>query len=106
VPERVIITGEPGETWTNDSDVVRYLFECALINTCGTCLQYHIKIGAWWPIPIHYGCCYRLASIKPGATVPHPFVDYRELFDGMPPAEQAAAIGASNYRLLKAGVVK
>jgi hypothetical protein len=106
VAERVIIDGEPGTTWTNDTEKVRYQFVCALINTCGTCLQYHMKIGAWWPIPIHHGCrCHQL-MIKPGADAPHEFVDYRELLDKMPPAEQAAAIGASNYKLLKAGVVK
>jgi len=105
VSERVIIDGEPGTTWTNDTEKIQYQFVAALINTCGVCLQYHLKIGAWWPIPIHYGCRCEQRAIKPEAQAPHPFVDYRELLAKMPPAEQAAAIGASNYKLLKAGVV-
>jgi hypothetical protein len=106
VPERTIINGEPGERWTNDTGKVQYQFHAALINTCGLCLQYHNAIGSWWPIPIHHGCRCRQTLIKPAAEAPYLFVDYRELLDAMPPAEQAAAIGASNYQLLKAGVVK
>ena len=104
--ERTIISGEPATRWTNDTGKVQYQFIAALINTCGVCLQYHLKIGAWWPIPIHYGCRCEQRAIKPDAQAPHEFVDYRALLDKMPPAEQAAAIGASNYKLLKAGVVK
>jgi hypothetical protein len=106
VPERIIYDGEPGTRWTNDTGKVQYQFIAALINTCGVCLQYHRKIGAWWPIPIHYGCRCEQELIEPEAQAPHDFVDYRELLDKMPKSEQAAAIGASNYKLLKAGVVK
>ena len=63
-----------------------------LINTCGVCLQYHNAIYSWWPIPIHHGCRCRQTLIKPAAEAPPPFIDYRELLDAMPPAEQAAAI--------------
>ena len=70
VAERLIISGDPGTTWTNDSERVRYQFHAALINTCGVCLQYHQKIGAWWPIPIHYGCRCTQTAVKPGATAP------------------------------------
>src|SRR5271166_480870 len=104
--DRVIISGTPGESWTNDTDKVQYQFIAALINTCGVCLQYHLKISAAWPIPIHYGCRCIQRLIKPGQTAQHPFCDYRELLDKMPPEEQRAAIGASNYRLLKSGAVK
>ncbi len=104
--ERVIISGEAGETWTNDTDRVRYQFIAALNNTCGVCLQYHLKISAAWPIPIHYNCRCIQRQIKPGAKAPQPFCDYRKLLDAMNPADQAAAIGASNYRLLKSGLAK
>jgi hypothetical protein len=106
VPEHTIINGEPGERWTNNTGKVQYQFHAALINTCGVCLQYHNAIGSWWPIPIHHGCRCHQTLIKPAAEAPHPFVDYRELLDAMPKAEQAAAIEASNYKLFKAGVVK
>lgn len=45
MPERFIISGDPGTTWHNDSDQVRYQFICELRRTCAVCLQYHHKIG-------------------------------------------------------------
>jgi hypothetical protein len=106
VAERVIISGDAGTVWTNDTERVRYQFIAALNNTCGVCLQYHLKISASWPIPIHHNCRCIQRMIKPGQKAPHPFCDYRELLDQMSPADQAAAVGASCYRLLKAGVIK
>jgi hypothetical protein len=102
---RVIISGDPGTRWTNETEKVQYQFIAALQNTCGVCLQYHLKISQSWPIPIHYGCRCIQKLIKPGQTAPHGFCDYRELLDAMPQAEKAAAIGASNYKLLKSGLV-
>lgn len=102
--DRVIINGDPGTTWTNDTEKARYQFIAALQNTCGFCLQYHLKISAAWPIPMHYGCRCIQRAIKPGQDAPHPFCDYRELLDKMPQSEKAAAIGASNYKLLKSGL--
>ena len=43
--DRVIISGDAGTTWTNDTDRVHYQFVAASINTCGVCLQYHLKIS-------------------------------------------------------------
>jgi len=103
--ERVIFNGEAGTTWTNDTAKVRYQFVCAFINTCGACLQYHLAIGPWWPIQIHHRCRCKQYEIAPGAEAPHPFVDFRELLDSMSRVQQAAAVGASNYKLLQAGVV-
>lgn len=105
-----IFGGEPGQTWVNDSDRVRYQFVAALIHTCGACLQYHLMIGPWWPIPLHHGCgvigrsCQQHA-VRPGASAPHPFADFRSLLDEMSYGDQMTAIGASNYALLKAKVV-
>jgi hypothetical protein len=104
--DRPIISGEPGETWTNDTAKVRYQFVASLHNTCGVCLQYHLKIGGWWPIPIHFGCRCHQVPILPGQTAPEPFTDYRKLLESMPHDQQVAAIGASNYKLLQAKVVK
>lgn len=102
---RIIISGDPGTTWTNDTERVYYQFIAALNNTCGVCLQYHLKVsdGAW-PIPIHYGCRCIQRQIKPGQTAGKPFCDYREVLDKMPQEEKRAAIGASNYKLLKSGL--
>jgi hypothetical protein len=118
VPERIIFNGEPGSTWTNNTERVRYQFVCSLINTCSACLQYHLAIGPWWPIPIHRRCRCRQVPVAVGAPAPYPFVDFRKLLDELLPQfhmrggkrvlirQHAAAIGAGNYRLLKAGVVK
>ena len=53
---RDIISGDAGTVWQNDTGKAKYQFVAALINTCGVCLQYHLKISANWPIPIHYNC--------------------------------------------------
>src|SRR5262249_8811370 len=58
-----------------------------------------------WPIPIHHGCRCTQSVIAPGADAPEPFVNCRVLLDQMPRDQQVAAIGASNYKLLRAGVV-
>jgi hypothetical protein len=101
---RTIISGEPGTTWTNDTGKVKYQFFATFTNTCGMCLQYHLKISERWPIPLHFGCHCGQVSIKPDAKAQNPFCDYRELLDKMPQAEKTAAIGASNYKLLKSGL--
>ena len=103
--ERIIWNGDPGTVWTNNTDRVKYQFICSLVNTCGTCLQYHMAIGAWWGIPLHYGCRCRQQAVKPGGPAPNAFVDFQEILDTMPHDQQVAAVGASNYRLLKTGVV-
>ncbi len=104
--ERLIISGDPGTVWENDTERVRYQFIAALINTCGVCLQYHLKISSAWPIPFHYNCRCIQRAIKPGQKAQHAFVDYRELLDSFDDAQKTAAIGASNYKLLKSGLAK
>lgn len=102
---RVIISGEPGTTWVNETGSMRYQFVATLINTCGFCLQYHLKISSAWPIPMHHGCrCVQL-PIPPGGDAPHEFVDFRMLLEKMPTSEKTTAIGVANYKLLKAGLV-
>ena len=104
--ERIVWNGEAGDVWTNPTDKVKYQFIASLVNTCGVCLQYHMAIGAWWPIPMHYGCRCRQQPVMPGGPAPNPFVDFREILDHLPHDQQVAAIGAANYRLLKTGTVK
>jgi hypothetical protein len=104
VAERVVFN-DPGTTFVNNTSRVQYQFIASLQNTCGACLQYHLAIGGWWPMPIHHRCRCRQVFIRPGNAAPHPFVDFRKLLADLPHAQQVAAIGASNYRLLKAGVV-
>jgi hypothetical protein len=106
VPERIIFNGEPGTRWVNETGQIRYQFVCRLQNTCGACLQYHMAIGPWWPIPIHRNCRCLQVPIPAGTTARHEFVNFREVLKELSPAQQRAAIGASNYRLLKAGKVK
>jgi hypothetical protein len=104
VADRIIYSGDAGTRFTNDTGKVLYQFIAALQNTCGVCLQYHLKISRGWPIPIHYNCRCIQRLVKPGADAPHEFVDYRKLLDGFDESQKTAAIGASNYRLLKSGL--
>ena len=103
--ERQIISGDAGTTWTNDTEKVYYQFVCSLINTCGFCLQYHLKIAKPGRSRCTSKCrCSAVQRSTPGQKAPEAVRDYRKLLDGMSPADQAAAIGASNYRLLKSGL--
>jgi hypothetical protein len=104
--DRLIYDGEAGTRFTNETGKVLYQFIAALNNTCGVCLQYHLKISAAWPIPIHYGCRCIQRMIKPGQQAQHDFCDYRKLLDEMPEHDKAAAVGPSNYRLLKSGLAQ
>jgi hypothetical protein len=106
VADRIIFDGPAGTRYTNTTQQVLYQFIASLVNTCGLCLQYHLKISRAWPIPMHYGCRCIQRAIKPGAEAPHEFTDYRELLRNMPHDQQVAAIGASNYAMLKSGLVK
>lgn len=103
--KKVIFNGEPGERWTNDTPKVQYQFVAELRNTCGACLQYHMAIASFWPIPIHRGCRCRQAPVRPGQAA-EPWVDFRELLDGMDPSQRRAAVGSTLYKLVKRGVVK
>ena len=84
MPERVLITGEPGTFWTNNTPKVRYQFVALLKNTCGYCLQYHLQIGPNWGIPLHDNCHCKQFPIRQGMKAPHAFADYRQILDDMP----------------------
>jgi hypothetical protein len=102
--ERIIISGPPGTRWVNNLGRVQYQFIAALKETCGVCLQYHTKISAGWPIPIHDKCACIQRLIKPGQEAQLLFVDYRELLANMNDEGKCAALGMPNYRLLESGL--
>jgi hypothetical protein len=104
--DRIIISGEAGKRWTNDTDKVKYQYIAALTDTCGVCLQYHLKISAAWPIPIHEGCRCIQRMIKPGQVALHAFCDFRDLLCKMDQAGKHASIGAPSYALLESGLVR
>lgn len=99
------ILGNPGDSWVNDSGKVVYQFVASLINTCGACLQYHLAIGPWWPIPLHRGCNCNQVALMPGDSS-QPFADFRQILEDLSPAEQEAAVGKSAWKLIEEGVVK
>jgi hypothetical protein len=99
-----IISGQPGTTWTNDTGEIRYQFVCDLVHTCGTCLQFHLKIGQWWPLPLHRNCRCHQEILYPGATG-RPFVNFLDVLRGLTHAQQVDAVGASVYKLLEAGLI-
>ncbi len=101
---RTIWNGEPGTVWTNDTARVAYQLLCDWANTCGMCAQYDHAIGPWWGIPLHDGCNCEQHAIKPGNRA-KPFVDYRQIIDDLPYDQQVKVVGASNYRLLKEGLI-
>ncbi len=107
IDPEVVFNGEAGQRFRNRTGRVLYQFHCDLVNTCGRCLQFHLAISsAGWPIPLHHGCRCRSRPVAPGGLAPEPFVDFRALLAQMPRSQQAAAIGASNSRLLRRGLVK
>ena len=55
---------------------------------------------------MHQNCRCWQVPISPGREAPQPFCDFLKLLDQMPEHNREAAIGASNYRLLKRGLAK
>ena len=102
---RIILNGEPGTTWTNNTGVVHWQLHCALINSCGVCLSYHMAIAEWWPLLHHRGCNCKVRPVAIGATA-SPWVDFREVLRELPESQHEKAIGRSAYKLLEAGVIK
>lgn len=101
---RVTFNGPAGDVFTNDTEKVLYQFVCQFSNSCGTCIQYAHAIGPYWPIPLHRGCRCQQRPLPPG-TDALPFVDFMEEIRSLSPQQQAVAVGASNWKLIEAGVV-
>lgn len=102
---RVIFNGQPGEVWQNDTGKVQYQLLVSWHNSCGQCIQFDHAIGPYWGIPLHRGCRCRQTAIPPGAQA-QPYVDFMAKIDALPENRQSLVIGASNLKLVKAGVVQ
>lgn len=100
----IIWPGTPGESFTNDSNVILYQFVCSWVNTCGVCAQYHLAIAKWWGKQ-HHGCACRSTPVYPGKAS-QPYEDWHEIVKHLPPEEQKKLVGASNFLLIEKGVVK
>lgn len=100
-----IYAGQPGETWTNDTDKVQWQFVADLVHTCGLCLQFHRHVGPYWPIPLHRSCRCQNVMVAVGAEA-HPFVDFREVIRDLSPAQRVRVVGASSLKLIESGVVQ
>ncbi len=104
--DEIIWTGAPGAQRRNNTSAVAYQLVCALINTCGFCLPYHLAIAPWWGIPFHRGCRCRQVPVFPGRAAAHPFADFRAILHEMSADDRAAVVGKNLYRLLEAGLVR
>jgi hypothetical protein len=100
-----IISGEPGERWFNDKGVVYWQLFTSLVNVCGACLAKHGQISPYWASPFHRGCQCRVKPVAPG-QYSEPFVNFRELLQGMDESQHDAAVGRANWKLIQAGLVK
>jgi hypothetical protein len=98
------LAGAPGTVFSNATGLVLHQFVASLHGTCGTCLQYHTRIAAWWGIPMHPHCQCDQVPVLPGAAAPMEFASYRAIFRAMDEADKRIAIGASNYRLMATGL--
>ena len=97
--------GPPGDRWTNDTGKILYQLHVQFSHSCARCIQYANRIGPWWACPFHPGCNCTNIPIPPGKTAA-PFVDFVAEMEALPPHQQAIAIGASNWKLIKSGVVE
>lgn len=100
-----VISGDPGTAWTNDTSRIMQQLHVKFDNSCAICISQANMIAPYWPLPFHFGCNCRNVPIVPGATAA-PFVDFMDEIRKLEPNQQAAAMGASNWKLVEAGVVK
>lgn len=100
-----VISGDPGTAWTNDTSRIMQQLHVKFDNSCAVCISQANMIAPYWPLPFHFGCNCRNVPIVPGATA-SPFIDFADEIRKLEPSGQAAAMGASNWRLVEAGVVK
>jgi hypothetical protein len=99
-----IITGDPGDSWLNDTGQVWWQLETSLINVCGACWIDHGCIAEYWYLPKHRCCRCRQFPVAPGESA-KPFIDRVKVFREMPESEHVHAIGKANWQLLKKGIV-
>jgi len=99
------ISGEPGETWTNDTGKIWNQAHVNFRNSCGVCISIAGKVARYWPFPLHFGCLCQNIPIAPGAES-SPFIDFQERLAELGPDQQAVAVGASNWQAIQSGLVK
>ena len=98
------ISGEPGTAWTNRTETIYYQAKVQFRNSCAVCISVANLIARYWPFPFHFRCHCRNVPIVPGATA-SPFLDYQEELAGLEPSQQTAAMGRSNWTILRSGLV-
>lgn len=100
----ILAAGQPGTTWKNDTAKVAWQYVCNLLNSCGQCVQYHMQVGKYWPIPLHRNCRCSQVPVGPGATS-LPFADFREIIRDATPDQRARFVGSGNLLLIESGSV-
>lgn len=100
----IVWNGAPGDTYTNRTDKCLFQLVVNWSNSCGVCISYDHAVGYSWPIPFHHSCRCKQILLPPGAES-QPFVDYRAKVLELPPTERSRVMGASNLKLVEAGVV-
>jgi hypothetical protein len=100
-----VFSGAPGDRWRNDTGRILYQYHCSFDRSCARCIQYAGRVGAYWPIPLHYGCNCTQSAVPPGRTA-RPFIDYRAEMAKLTESQQQHAMGVSNWRLVESGTVK
>lgn len=101
---RKIYTGEPGDTWLNETGTVQFQLIVNWHNSCGLCCQYDHQIGPSWPLPYHRGCKCKQILIAPGQHS-QPFVDFMEKIQDLDHVQQSRVVGRANLTLIERGVV-
>lgn len=101
----LIKPGEPGDAWFNDLGVAMQQLECSLINTCGSCFQWHLQIAEAWFTPLHRCCRCQVRFVIPGEYA-RPWANYFELLKAMDASQHESAVGKYNWRIINEGVVK
>jgi hypothetical protein len=99
-----IIAGDPGSIWFNDTGIVYWQLLTSLVNVCPSCFSRHLQIAEDWDLPFHRACRCSARAVFPGNQA-FPFTNYVKLLEHMTPQSRADAVGKSNWRLIKAGLV-
>jgi hypothetical protein len=100
-----IYTAPAGSLWVNDTGAVAHQLLASLVNTCPRCILYHLKIAAWWPIPLHPNCRCAQLTIMPGETAPFVSQPLIDVVKNLPHQERDRVLGKSLNALVAAGLI-
>lgn len=101
----MIITGDAGGRWQNNTDLVWWQIFSSLVNVCGSCLARHGQIALQWYNPYHRFCRCYVVPVAPGDFA-DAFPNYQVLVADMDERQQRDAFGRSTWLLLKRGIVE